>query len=71
MKIEDELEVDRSCLSAVSYLTGIIAYQRAGLDTVFASLDSGQSMVSVRVTMSVELRPAISTSLATMMQLTT
>jgi len=55
--MDDELDVDRSCLSATSSTQGGFTHQGAGLDTVLASLYSGQCVVSIRVAVSVELRP--------------
>lgn len=55
--MDDELELDRSCLSATYPTKEGNTYQGAGLNTVLASLYSGQCVVGIRVTVSVELRP--------------
>ena len=55
--MDEELDVDRSCLSASWPTEDVDTYQGAGLDTVLASLYSGQCVVSIRVAMSVEFRP--------------
>jgi hypothetical protein len=55
--MDDELELDRSCLSATYPTREGNTYQGAGLDTVLASLYSRQCVVSIRVAVSVEFRP--------------
>ena len=55
--MDDELEVDRSWMSVYASWTASVTYKRTGLDSVFTSLDSGQCVMSIGITMSIQLRP--------------
>jgi hypothetical protein len=55
--MEEEFELDRSCWSVSEGHVVGQTYKRAGLDTVFTSLDGRKSVMSIRVSVTVELRP--------------